>query len=151
MKISFASTLMVIWALWLCQVAGTNPGGFAGAQEDTLNDLEVKLESFQDMAYPPIARMTSVQGVVVVRARLDDNGNVESAYAISGNKTLIPDTIANAKKWKFQPNSKKSAVIVYDFRFADGACHDNTHSLFELVHQNFASITTCSPVINAAP
>lgn len=117
-------------------------------QDDVLEDREVRLESFQDLAYPPLARATAVQGVVVVEAKIDEAGNVDSARAISGNKTLIPDAVANAMKWKFQPNSKKRAIVVYDFRFVAGACHDNSHSLFQLLHQNFATITTCSPVIN---
>jgi TonB family protein len=117
-------------------------------QEETLNDQDVKLVSFEDLPYPPVARMTRVQGVVVVKAKLDDDGRVSSAFAISGNKTLIPDTVSNAKKWKFKPNAQKSAVIVYEFRLTDGACHDNSHSLFQLIHQNFASITACDAVIN---
>jgi TonB family protein len=120
----------------------------SAAQQDTLNDQDVKLVSFEDLLYPPAARMARVQGVVVVKVTLDDDGKVASAFAISGNKTLIPDTLANAKKWRFKSNPQKSAVIVYEFSLTDGACHDNSHSLFQLIHPNFVSITACSPVIN---
>jgi TonB family protein len=120
----------------------------SAAQQDTLNDQDVKLVSFEDLPYPSVARMTRVQGVVVVKVTLDDDGRGASAFAISGNKALIPDTLANARRWRFKPNPQKSAVIVYEFRLTDGACHDNSHSFFQLIHQNFASITACSPVIN---
>jgi len=117
-------------------------------QEETLHDEDVKLVSFVDLPYPPAARMARIQGVVVVRVKLEDDGRVSSAFAISGNKALIPDTLSNAKKWKFEPNSRKSAVIVYEFRLTDGACHDSSHSFFQLFHQNFASISACDAVIN---
>ena len=122
--------------------------GSSASQDGPLYDNDVKLVSFEDLPYPPVARMTRVQGVVVVRVSLADDGSVSSALAISGNKTLIPDTLSNAKKWRFKPNTQKSAVIVYNFTLTEGACHDNSHSLFQLIHQNFASITACSPVIN---
>jgi TonB family protein len=117
-------------------------------QEETLHDDNVKLVSFEDLSYPPAARMARIQGIVVVKLKLEDDGRVSSAFAISGNKALIPDTLSNARKWKFAPNSQKSAVIVYEFRLTDGACHDNSHSFFQLIHQNFASITACDAVIN---
>jgi TonB family protein len=117
-------------------------------QEETLHDENVKLVSFEDLPYPPAARMAKVQGVVVVRVKLEEDGRVLSTLAISGNKALIPDTLSNARKWRFAPNSQRSVVIVYEFRLTDGACHDNSHSLFQLIHQNFASITACDAVIN---
>jgi TonB family protein len=119
----------------------------ASQQEITINDEDVKLVSFEDLAYPPVARVTRIQGVVVVKAQLDDQGNVATAFAVSGSKALIPDCLSNAKKWKFKPNSSKSVVIVYEFRLGDGACHNDSHSLFLLRHPNFASITSCDPVI----
>ena len=70
-----------------------------------------------------------------------------SDSAISGPKPLIPDSLANEKKWKFKPNSRKTVVIVYEFRLDDGACHDASHSLFLLRYQNFASVIACAPVI----
>ena len=120
----------------------------AKAQQDkALYAEEVKLISFEDLAYPPIARVTRVQGIVVVNVQLDEKGNVAAASAIAGPRPLIPDCLSNVKKWKFKPNLSKRAVIVYEFRLDDGACHDASHSLFRLIHPNFASITACSPVI----
>jgi Gram-negative bacterial TonB protein C-terminal len=125
-------------------------GGVVFPQEETIYDSEVGLVSFEDLAYPTVAKIARNQGVVVVMAKLDDKGNVVSTSAITGPKTLIPDCLSNAKKWKFQPNPHKSAVIVYEFRLADGACHDASHSLFQLLHRNFASITACSSVIGGS-
>ena len=116
-------------------------------QNETIYDEEVKLASFEDLDYPKLARVTRVQGVVVIRVEIDEKGNVTGTWPISGSKALIPECLSNAKKWKFKPNSHKGAVIVYEFRMEESACHDRSHSLFLLVHPNFASVTICAPVI----
>lgn len=118
-----------------------------GQEQHTIDDSDLKLVSFVDLQYPHAARMGRVQGVVVVKATLDGDGNVTAASAISGHKGLIPDCLTNIRKWKFVPNRNKSAVVVYEFRREVGACHDESNSFFRLVHMNFASITICEPVL----
>jgi TonB family protein len=76
--------------------------------------------SFEDLVYPASAREANVQGAVVIRATLDDGGNVVDVFALSGSRALIPDCLVNAKKWKFQPNPEKIVIIVYDFRIEEG-------------------------------
>jgi TonB family protein len=117
------------------------------AQRAGASDGEAQLASFEDLVYPAIARVARIQGVVVVRVELDNKGNVVAASAITGPKALVADCVTNAKKWKFKLGPQKVAVIAYDFRLDEGACHDASHSLFLLVHPNFATITACAPVI----
>ena len=96
-----------------------------------MNDEDLKVVHFEDLRYPPLGRLERIQGVVVVRVKLDEKGNVVEPEAISGAKLLIPESLANAKKWSFQPNSEKAAVIVYNFRLTSGYCHTITsHSRF---------------------
>ncbi len=121
--------------------------GQVNAQNEPPYLGEAQLVSFEDLAYPALARVARIQGVVVVKATLDDKGNVLTVSAVTGPKPLIADCLANTKKWKFKPNPQKTAVIVYEFRIGPGACHDASHSVFQLVHQNFATITACDPVI----
>jgi hypothetical protein len=45
----------------------------------------------------------------VVRLNLDDRGKVRNVKAISGQEILIEGAMANAKKWQFEPNSRKAA------------------------------------------
>ncbi len=123
------------------------PSAIRAQQDGTVYDEDIKLVSFKDMEYPGLARATRIQGVVVVRLKLDSAGNVVEASPVSGSKALLPDCLVNAKKWKFKPNSHKDVVIVYDFRMDEGACHDKSKSLFLLKHPNLAVITTCDPVI----
>jgi TonB family protein len=99
------------------------------------------------LAYPPVARLARVQGIVVIKVTFNDQGEVTSASAIAGRRTLIPHFLANAKKWRFKPGAQKSAVIVYQFKLDDGACQDDSHSLFRLLYGDFASITACAPVL----
>ena len=116
-------------------------------KEDTEFYTGAQLVSFEDLTYPGVARMTRIQGIVVVKADLDEKGNVTAASALTGPKPLLVDSVANAKKWKFKPSSERRTLIVYEFRLDDGACNDASHSLFRLVHPNFATITACTPTI----
>lgn len=144
-----SATGYLILALSVSTLAGCRSAtAQARPQSDLpLHDEDVKLASFEDLAYPLLARRAKVQGVVVVKATLDENGRVVGASAISGANLLIPDVLENAKKWTFRPNSRHSAVIVYDFRIDEGACHDALKSLFLLKHPNLASITACTGVV----
>lgn len=115
-----------------------------GAQEQPIYDEALGVESFVDMYYPPIAVDARVQGVVVVSLRLNNDGTVAAASALSGPKVLVEPTVENARKWRFRfkKEPQKAAVIVYEFRLS-GPCHHQT-TLFELVHFNFARISACS-------
>jgi TonB family protein len=94
-------------------------------QNEPLYDNDINVKSFEEMSYPPIARGAGIQGTVVVSAKLDAAGRVTSATAISGAKLLIPDSLSNAKKWRFSPNTKGLAIIIYEFRIAEGTCNDS--------------------------
>jgi len=115
-------------------------------QDAVVRDEDVKLVSFVDLDYPPIARSLQVAGVVIVDLALADDGSVASATALSGAKILVGPTVENAKKWKFRPNAQKRVILVYDFHVDAGGCHDGTRSLFLLRHMNFVSIVGCSNV-----
>jgi hypothetical protein len=79
----------------------------------------------------------------VVRLNLDDCGKVSDVRAISGQEILTERAMANARKWQFEPNSRKAAVLVYNFRIATGFCH-SSFSIFE--PPNFITVTACPDV-----
>jgi TonB family protein len=92
--------------------------------------------SFEEMRYPAIAQSARTEGDVVVAVTLDEKGNAIGASAVYGDTLLIPQSLANAQKWKFAPNEHKRAIIMYDF-IIDGLCRRNTpESLFRFVHKN---------------
>jgi len=53
--------------------------------------------------YPPLALATHLQGVVVIDAVLDENGNVVEMKVVSGHPLLIDSAMAAVKLWKYQP------------------------------------------------
>lgn len=111
-------------------------------QGATVKDKDMRIVASEDLKYPPFARSARIQGVVVVRAKLDNDGRVVDAEAISGHELLIPDSLTNTKKWRFQPNAHRAAIIVYNFRMPGGGC--NSPTSFSLVQApNFVTITGC--------
>ncbi len=120
------------------------------AQQDaTINDKDMSVIDFDDLQYPSFARQAMIQGVVVVRAKLDNDGKVVDAIAISGHDKLIPDCLVNAKKWRFQPNARRAAIIVYNFRMPYAACKSETLVSFSILQApNFVTVTACSVPVN---
>ena len=109
----------------------------------TINDKDMKVVDFVDLEYPQMARQARIQGVVVVWARLDEKGNVLDTKALSGAEVLAAASLENAKRWRFQPNAARAAVIVYNFRVTDSESKSGC-SHFSLEPPNFATITACA-------
>jgi protein TonB len=53
--------------------------------------------------YPVIAKSARVQGVVVIRAILDERGNVTEMSIVSGPPLLYKAALDAVAKWKYQP------------------------------------------------
>jgi len=88
---------------------------------DPVLNESIQVTHVEAIEYPVLAWIARTQGIVVTRVKLDTAGRVVSTTAVSGYKMLIPDCLSNAMKWRFQPNSNKEAVIIYDFRL-EGDC-----------------------------
>jgi TonB family protein len=137
MTISRTAVLIAIGFLVLS--VGYSPA----QQEQTVNDEDIAVSSFEEMPYPALAHAARREGIVVVEAKLDDGGYVVSAKAISGSKMLTSDTLSNVRKWRFRPNPKKAAVVIYEFHLVEGRCGAGNNALFVLREPNVATITTC--------
>ena len=62
-----------------------------------------RLLSSTPPAYPRLARLTSLQGVVVLRATIARDGSVERVHALGGNY-LLRSAAANAvRNWRYKP------------------------------------------------
>ena len=112
-------------------------------QDQPVNDEGISVSSFEEMHYPVLARAARRESMVVVQVKLDDDGKVVTARAISGSKMLIPDSLANARKWRFHPNSDATAVIIYEFHLVEGKCDLGRNGLFVFRVPNVATITAC--------
>jgi len=81
---------------------------------------------------------------------LDDNGRVVNVIALSGPQSLVSASEQNARQWRFQPKSGKTAVIVYQF-LIQGLCQLPCASQFLFTRPNFATITIGEAVIDHSP
>ncbi len=133
MRISFAFLLLAITL------------SLFGQDQPILNE-DVGIVAFSVLTYPVLARATHAEGAVVVRVKVDSDGKIASATAISGPKALIPDCIANAKKWLFRPEKSRDVVIVYIFKF-EGLCYSSCPSSFHFSPPNVATITVGEGVV----
>jgi TonB family protein len=83
--------------------------------------------------YPASALPDKLQGQVVVRVVVDEDGDVESTEVISGNPVLAQAAVDAAKQWKFKPfirNGKPvKAAIKLPFDFAPSDADANVHPL----------------------
>jgi TonB family protein len=133
-----AMSLMVLGLLTL------STGTHAQAAQGTViaYDQHPRMRDFAELEYPPLARQEMVDGVVVVRIQLDDQGAVVSSTALWGSRYLVPDCLANIKKWHFEPGPVKTGVIIYDFQITYAElCAGPCHSQFAIRPPNFATIT----------
>jgi protein TonB len=53
--------------------------------------------------YPPLARLSRTQGVVVLEAIIDKEGLIDSLRLISGHPLLTQAAMDAVKQWKYQP------------------------------------------------
>ncbi|MGA9039141.1 MAG: TonB family protein [Terriglobales bacterium] len=111
-----------------------------------INYKDVEVVDYEEMKYPTLAQYAPYQseGVVVVQVTLDDEGRIAEAKAISGNFLLVPEVLANIKKWHFRSTGGKTAIIVYNFRKVAGECHSSS-SVFTFQRPNFVTVLGCLP------
>ena len=64
---------------------------------------EPKLITRVDPTYPPLAMQTHMQGIVIIDAIVDEQGNVVEAKIVSGPPLLIQSALDAVKKWKYEP------------------------------------------------
>jgi TonB family protein len=53
--------------------------------------------------YPDDARQGRIQGLVVLKAQIDTNGDVEELTLVSGHPLLAPAALEAVKQWKYKP------------------------------------------------
>jgi protein TonB len=53
--------------------------------------------------YPPIAKSTGVQGVVLIKALISPGGRIEQAQVVSGSPLLSAAALEAIKQWKYRP------------------------------------------------
>jgi TonB family protein len=83
--------------------------------------LNGKAISLPEPLYPAVAKAAKASGTVMIQVVIDENGNVESARAVSGHPLLQPASVAAARSAKFPPTKlsgkpvKVTGIITYKF------------------------------------
>ncbi len=82
------------------QPAGTQAGQWVRISQGVSEGLIV---SKVPPIYPDTARTARIQGTVVLKARINQAGEVESLSLISGHPLLAPAAMDAVKQWKYRP------------------------------------------------
>lgn len=84
--------------------------GNAEAATKSTHPMQVPKDVMQGMIrekvppqYPADARKNHIQGIVVLKATISKEGNVENLVYVSGPKELTPASIEAVKDWKYKP------------------------------------------------
>ena len=109
-------------------------------------DESVEVMHIERMAYPLVAKMSHIQGTVVLRGTVDSLGQVSEVSALSGPKALLKESMENLKKWRFARPRQDTVVAVYWFRFS-GLCELPCLSGFEFYPPNLVVVTTGNPIV----
>ena len=144
MDITVKMTLLAVFMLPISMLDS------AAQDSEIVKDKDISVIEFEEIGYPPLARIARVQGVVVVRVKLDKDGNVEDAKAISGSDLLIPACLTNAKKWRFLPNPEKAAVVIYNFTMPGAACASQNVRSFSFLHANLVTVIGCEEPVETS-
>jgi hypothetical protein len=114
------------------------------SEEPIYDELIQQPVSYEHLVYPMLARQAQIQGTVVVKAKLDRQGKVLEATAISGPRLLIGVSLTNIKGWQFYQNPEKPltvVVILYDFRLEGFCVSGGCDSLMTFRPRNTVVIT----------
>lgn len=78
--------------------------------------------AFDTLAYPPVAIAGRVEGSVVVRTHITEEGSVAGAVPISGPELLRDVVTNNARTWRFRSGQARDVFLTYFFEL-DGYCY----------------------------
>jgi TonB family protein len=108
---------------------------------------ETSVKRLVALDYPPIAAQARIQGEVVVRCTVNDDGDVQGTVVMSGHAVLSKVARENAAKWAFSPatasrGESRGFTLIYRFRL-EGVCFaPNCTSSFYFEYPNRATVVT---------
>ncbi|MDT7603242.1 MAG: hypothetical protein QOF61_1239 [Acidobacteriota bacterium] len=98
----------------------------SGITEISAGRIDGKAQKRVQPTYPAVARAAGAQGGVDVEVVVDEQGNVESAKAISGHQLLRDASVDAARQWTFAPTLlqgkpvKVKGTISFEFAMSPG-------------------------------
>lgn len=108
---------------------------------------ETSVKHLVALDYPRLAASARIQGDVVLKCMLNDDGQVKNTEVVSGHPVLAKDARENAAKWAFSPTTgsrdeSRVFALIYRFRL-EGVCFaPNCTSSFSFDSPNQATVIT---------
>jgi TonB family protein len=100
----FAGALLVAMAL-ACAVAAQE------LKQVPAEEAALHIIRRTEPAYPPLAMMAHIQGVVILQVTIDENGRVTDTKAVSGHPLLLEPAAKAVKDWIFEPFQDNGAPV----------------------------------------
>jgi TonB family protein len=94
--------------------AGTETAG-GGQVRFSPQTAEVVVRRVEPV-YPLLAQQENVQGAVVLQARIDKDGNVQSLQVLSGPAILTAAALEAVKQWRFKPHYESDRATPVETR-----------------------------------
>ncbi len=106
---------------------------FAEAQTKQVDETAPKVIRAVAVTKYPFGNFKGAKGTVSIQVKIDFNGKVVKANAISGHPILRKMCEDKAKKWLFEPNENKNQqrTIVLNFIFTKAENEDEEGIFFE--------------------
>lgn len=96
------------------------PGGGTDSAGDEA--AERKLVHQVDPVYPEPARQDKVEGIVVLRIRIEKSGEVSKVDLVRGPESLREATVAAIRQWRYEPaDSAADATVSVRFKLDEKA------------------------------
>jgi TonB family protein len=76
-----------------------------------------KLKTRIEPEYPELARRNNISGSTRVELLVAADGRVKDVKVLGGNPVLVQAVVNAVTKWKYEPASEESTIIIkYDFK-----------------------------------
>ncbi|HEY7405474.1 MAG TPA: energy transducer TonB [Candidatus Angelobacter sp.] len=76
-----------------------------------------KLRTRIEPEYPELARKNNISGSTRVELLVAADGKVKDVKVLGGNPVLVQAVVTAVSKWKYEPASEESTIVVkYDFK-----------------------------------
>jgi len=89
----------------------SSSNGQSPAEPKPADSVKLEIVKSREAIYPLEARRQGIQGQVVLKVLFSENGDVETAEAVSGDPILAESAVDVVKKWKFKPFTRNGKVV----------------------------------------
>jgi TonB family protein len=75
-----------------------------------------KLKNRVEPQYPDLAKRNNISGTARLELTVEPDGKVKTVKVLGGNPVLVQAAVAAVSKWKYEPATEESMVVVkFDF------------------------------------